>query len=347
MTNNNTDIQVSSEPGGMLHEMPMVVELGELFGVPGKSLIKLLQTQIIKVPKDSPPATPGELLYTLSVMRQYRLNPMLKQVHAWRDKRGDLCVMPGVDGWVKYAMERPTHQRVDYAYGPMIPSPDGKGKSCWEWMQATVVDTERGNIVCPPVFLDEWYQGQGQYGPGPWQKQTRHKLTVVTYRLAIRMAYGMGGLDVRDPEDFQAAPYHKAEATMADAVDSMAARLNEAKSEWVVGAEGQKILNTVANGAPVAPVIVEDSFWTCPVCETENDGAECVRCGAPLLPADEAEPMEEPLAAPTPSAQQAGTCAVVGCVTAWSLRCASCGERFCTGHMGESRIKCLVCGGGA
>lgn len=329
----NTDIQIASGPGGNLHEMPMVIELAELFGTPAKSLINLMSTQIIKVPKNDPPATPGELMYALSVMRQYRLNPMLKQVHAWRDKRGDLCVMAGVDGWIKYANERPTFKRVEYKYGEMCDTPDKKGKRCWEYITVTVVDSERGPMEMVPVFLDEWYQREGQYGPGPWQKQTRHKLHVVAYRLAIREAYGMGGLDVRDPEDFQGGGYARAEATMTDSVDDMAKRLEAAKAdptdappEWKVTARGHDALMGVSPDS-------DDHLYA----EAEE-----------FASSSESDPPNPPM----PSASrplfdaQAGTCGAVGCSKAWSSRCATCGERFCSDHMGESRIKCKVCGGG-
>jgi hypothetical protein len=347
----NTDIQIASGPGGNLHEMPMVIELAELFGTPAKSLINLMSTQIIKVPKNDPPATPGELMYALSVMRQYRLNPMLKQVHAWRDKRGDLCVMAGVDGWIKYANERPTFKRVEYKYGEMCDTPDKKGKRCWEYITVTVVDSERGPMEMVPVFLDEWYQREGQYGPGPWQKQTRHKLHVVAYRLAIREAYGMGGLDVRDPEDFAPAQYTVAASATADRADQLAAQLAEAKQPTVhLTTAGKEALMEAAETGQADPVavaaILEESFWTCPLCQTENDGAECVRCGSPLLPPDEPESAQGHMLIDPPKSRHEGACAAVGCIKAWSLRCAMCGERFCTEHMHENRIKCKVCGGG-
>lgn len=324
-----TDITIAGGPGGNLHEMPLVVELGESFGMPAKSLISFLKTQIVKVPQGQPPATAAELLYAMSVMRKYRLDPTLKQIHAWRDKRGDLAVMVGYDGWIQYAREQPGYLRTDYEYGDIVNTPDGKGKRCWEWVRATVIDASRGAIQTPPVFLDEWYQPQpGQY-PGPWQKQTRHKLHVVAFRLAIREAYGLGGIDVRDPDDFQGGGYARAEATMVDAVDSMRQRMEAAKADadpaWHITARGQDALMGVDyehGGGPLNPN------------EASSD------------PADEPENPEAPLPGRPLFDAQAGCCASVGCDKAWSARCATCGERFCSDHMGKSRMNCKVCGGG-
>jgi hypothetical protein len=232
-------------------------------------------------------------------------------------------------------------QRVEYAHGKMVPSPDSKGKSCWESITVTVHDANRGAMVMTPTYLEEWYQPQtGQY-PGPWQKQTKHKLHVVAYRLAIREAYGMGGLDVRDPEDFAPAQYTVAASATADRADQLAAQLAEAKAgERIEVLPGE----TITHIQQAEPAL--ESFWTCPMCQTENDGAECVRCGAPLLPPDEPESAQGHMLIDQPKSRHEGACAAVGCIKAWSLRCAMCGERFCTEHMHENRIKCKVCGGG-
>lgn len=332
----STDITIADGPGGNLHEMPMVIELGESFGMPTKSLISFLRTQIVKVPQGQPPATPAELLYAMSVMRKYRLDPTLKQIHAWRDKRGDLAVMVGYDGWIQYAREQPGYLRTDYEYGDIVATPDSKGKRCWEWVKATVIDAGRGAIQTPPVFLDEWYQPQpGQY-PGPWQKQTRHKLHVVAFRLAIREAYGLGGIDVRDPEDFQSGGYARAEATMVESVDDMAARLEAAKVSPAAEA--------IAGGCPdLAMGGLKRAH------ESEDDDTEALYADAEeFASSPESDPPNPPM---PPGAKplfdaQAGCCFAVGCEKAWSSRCATCGERFCSDHMGENRMKCLVCGGG-
>lgn len=215
MTDKN-ELQVSTTASGPLHEAPMCVELADTFGLAPKQVIKVL-SGLIKVPKGQEPATAAELIIVLSVMHQYGMNPMMKQIHAWRDSRGDLAVMMGYDGWTQKANEQPGFMFVSYEFGPDVPSPDGKGRACWEWVKATVHDSIRGDMVMFPVYLEEWYVPQGNY-PGPWQRQTRHKMHVVTYRLAIREAYSIG-LDIRDPEDFgpnQADPGGKTQDKLAE-----------------------------------------------------------------------------------------------------------------------------------
>jgi hypothetical protein len=178
----NNDLVVASGPGGNLHEMPMVVELGEMFGIPAKSLISHVHADHQGSTGEGPEATPAELTYALSVMRQYNLNPMLKQVHCWRDKRGDLCVMRASMAGLSTRRSGLDSSASSTPTGRWSRRPTSKGKSCWESITVTVHDANRGAMVMTPTYLEEWYQPQtGQY-PGPWQKQTKHKLHVVAYR---------------------------------------------------------------------------------------------------------------------------------------------------------------------
>ena len=124
------ELQVTSDPAGKLSDTQLAIDLGTMFAMPPKSLINLISTQVSAVPQGSPPATGVELAYVMSVMRQYELNPTLRQVHAWRDDRGKLAVMVGYDGWVKYARDRKTYLGISYKMGPIVESPDGKGKKC-------------------------------------------------------------------------------------------------------------------------------------------------------------------------------------------------------------------------
>ena len=212
----NNELVVSKAPAGQLRDTQLAVELGNTFAVPAQSIINLLRDQIIQVPRGEQPATPAELAVVMSVMRQYRLNPMLKQVHAWRDWQGRMAIMVGYDGWVQYAREQPTYRGVSYKFGPVIESPDGKGKKCWEWIMATVHDSARGDLEMVPVYLEEWYVKQRKDKPEPWQNQTKHRLHLKAFTSAIREVYGLGGVvDEVDRDVLEAQrpdpTYHTAE----------------------------------------------------------------------------------------------------------------------------------------
>lgn len=256
MTDNN-ELQVADGPSGLLHESRMAVDLGGAFGLAPKQVINVLRNSIIKVPRNSPPPTPAELVVVMSVMQKHGLDPMLKQLHAWRDGRGELAVMLGYDGWVEIAMRHRSYNGVSYECGPLIASPDKKGKQCFEYIKVTVHDKVRGSMAQMPTYLEEWYVNQRYEKPEPWQKQTKHKLKVVAFRLAIRECYGVSGIDVRDVEDVMHEPMG-------------GASLEDKAMEAIGVVDGTEVYQD-------EPVEAET---------TDDDGVDTVPCGVKGCPSD-------------------------------------------------------------
>ncbi len=307
MTDKN-ELQTVDEPSGMLHESEMCVQLGDDFGLTGKQVINVLRNSIIKVPKNEPPATAAELVVVLSVMKEYSLNPMMKHLHAWRDNRGDLAVMLGFDGWVLLANKIPTFSGVSYECGELLPSPDGKGKKCWECVTATVHDSVRGNFTMAPTYLEEWYQPASRY-PGPWQKMTKHKLRLKAYSLAIREMYGVGGIEVGDLDDMPQRAIDPGTAT--------AAKLAEMSS--------------------IRPAEAND-FDNSRVDRYEQADATIMDPEAPSTDEDPA-PVTEPTEADD---EDFIPCNVGGCPTPATETCSVCEAPFCPNHLNDSK-ECGVC----
>jgi hypothetical protein len=235
VSNETTDLAVSAEAGGNLAVTALAEKLAGDFLVPAQSIINVLRTQIIAVPANQPPVTGGELFCVMSVMRQYGFNPMLKQLHAWRDGKGKLAIMVGYDGWVQYARQQPTYKGVSYEFGPIVNTPDGKGKKAWEWVALTIHDT-RGDFKQCPVFLDEWYVPQrGQY-PEPWQKQTKHRIHLKAFTSGIREFYGLGGVyDDIDAEVMGSQQLSSPGSATDDTAMEIAASLKAKSPDEVLG----------------------------------------------------------------------------------------------------------------
>lgn len=280
----DNELTVSNQPSGQLSETRLAQELGEMFAMPANSIVKLVRDQIIQVPRDGHPATPAELAFVMSVMRQYRLNPFIKQIHAWRDWQGRLAVMVGYDGWVQYAREQATYRGVSYEFGPVVPSPDGKGKNCWEWIRATVHDQARGDLVQVPVYLEEWYVKQRKDKPEPWQNQTKHRLHLKAFTSAIREVYGLGGVSDEVDRDVLNEAAHQAEYRMAEKVETMAAAM-PGLAESVAAAES---LSIRPEGEVVPPPPGFEPLEDCPCgvagCPAMATAA-CGICGQYVCPA--------------------------------------------------------------
>ena len=313
-TNENTKVELGATP--------MAMEVAEGFGIPSRQLIKLIKHQIIAVPEGDPAATDAELALVLSVIRKSGLDPMTGQIHAWRDWKGKMAISIGYDGWVEYANRQSTYLRTTYEYGPISNSPDGKGKECWEWIKATIWDSVRGEIPQVPIFLEEWYVPQRK-SAAPWQKQTKHKLQIVTCRHAQREVYGMTGVVIDEDASYYRGPGQGA--------------MTDAKTEAM--AAGEAIHDGVYNKLPSA---ITDA-------DLEDEMVEAVE--GPDVPVEEPAMVDEqdiattgkPSTTPLLDAMEGPECAVPLCKTAGTCKCGSCGEWFCVSHMSEDPERCNVC----
>jgi hypothetical protein len=265
----NNEIVVSTAPSGQLSDTALAQQLGETYGMPAQSIANLIRAQIIAVPQDAPPATPAELAVVMSVMRQYGLNPMLKQIHAWRDNKGRLAVMVGYDGWQDYARRQPTYQFVSYKFGPIVDTPDKKGCKCWEWVQPIIHDEKYGQVEMVPVYLEEWYVKQRGNYPEPWQKQTKHRLHLKAFTSAIREFYGIGGVLDEVDRDVMSNEYHRTEFATEDAAKEMAGEMAVAAAAVV-----EPAADPVADPASAA---IES--YPCADCTTMTS-VRCLACGA-------------------------------------------------------------------
>jgi hypothetical protein len=304
----NNEIVVTKAPAGQLRDTQLATELGNTFGVPAQSIINLVRDQIIAVPRGEQPATPAELALVMSVMRQYRLNPMLKQVHAWRDWQGKMAIMVGYDGWVQYAREQPTYVGVSYEFGPLVDSPDGKGRKCWEWICATVHDKARHDIKMVPIYLEEWYVKQRKEKPEPWQLQTKHRLHLKAFTNAIREAYGLGGVVDEVDKDIMQQEYHRAEYATADKAQEMAEQLASPQP----GESLRDVIPLVIDGR-TDPVTV-DEYDQEPAAVDESDMTPIPVLDAP--------------------------CGFKGCSGMAVARCGECGECVCATHLGANGFSC-------
>ena len=312
-----------------LYEMPMAQEVGESFGIPSGQLINLIKLQIISVPSGEEPATDAELAIVLSTIRKTGLDPMLGQIHAWRDWKGKLAIMVAFDGWVDFARRQKTYLKTTYDYGPMVNSPDGKGKKCWEWIQATVHDSAAGEIPQTPVYLEEWYVDQRKK-PAPWQNQTKHKFHIIAFRLAIREVYNLTGVVVDEDAAFYRGP-QQGEQTDSR-VDEMAKELSHFKTDVPVEyieAEAESLAEDAKN-------IERNQMIT----NAEDAMVDAMAGEEPPAP-------EEERVADTPLLDSLqNVCSVPNCASQGMIRCQSCQEWFCMEHLSNNPELCLVCYGG-
>jgi len=308
-----------------LVDTKMALEASEMFGIPSTQLVKLIKHQIISVPQGEAPASDAELALVLSTIYQAGLNPLTGQVYAWRDNKGKMAVHVSPDGWARTAKNDPDFKYPTFNYGPILPSPDGQGQECYEWMEMTIHTTSGDEVPQPRVYLNEWYVPQRGNYKGQWQKQTKHRLFIVTFRLGIRFFCGLSGVAIDEENPHYSTDKPNQGQKTDEATERMAAEMHGFKSDVEVNYEVVEDEMVDAMAGEYTPASDDPEL-------DEPPGTWVHR-----------SKYEDGSVTPLLDSLEAPECAVPLCKTAGTNKCGSCGEVFCLSHMSEDPERCRVC----
>ncbi|TPV96140.1 MAG: recombinase RecT [Myxococcales bacterium FL481] len=135
--------------------------------------------------KTKQPVTRNQFRAFCMVAREFDLNPILKQIHAFVDKGGAVIPIVGVDGWFRRAAEHPQCDGITFA-----DSHDDEGRLVWA--ECTIHRKDRSVPTTVREYLVECYRPTG-----PWKmehRMLRHRAAMQ----AIRVAFGMSGVYSED-----------------------------------------------------------------------------------------------------------------------------------------------------
>jgi hypothetical protein len=178
-------------------------------------LLTILKTQIITVRDTDPPPTNEECALVLHTMNKYELDPMVKQIYAFRS-RGKLQIVIGYDGWVRIAKKQPDYLGIEYEEGPMIAVPNGNGRKVPEWLKGKIISKGERLPTSFPVYFLEWYNP----GNDSNKKRPYHHLRMKCFTQHVREHFGIAALDEQDAAVLQAPE----EASFAESMQQSAAR---------------------------------------------------------------------------------------------------------------------------
>lgn len=207
------DVRVSpsAAPAPSSQKRSLTRDIANQLGIDPSKVMRLVKRMMISTKPDESDPSDEEAAVVMHVMRKYELDPIAKQIHAFRHM-GKLVLMVGYDGWTTIAKRQPYFSHVEIEESDEeIPHPDPHfdGMTVPKWIRARVVERPGGRGEGPWVkarFL-EWFvprrQGKQQ---GPWHKQPAWRLRQKAYALAVREFYGIGLADEvdRDQLDYAA-----------------------------------------------------------------------------------------------------------------------------------------------
>lgn len=156
----------------------LVAKFAAKLGVEPEKMLSTLRATAFKTGKNDSPVTNEEMLALLVVANEFGLNPFLKEIYAFRDQKGGVMPIIGLDGWVRLMQQRPEFNGIEFKY-------DDEG----EWVEATITRKDRAK----PFTIRE-YMSECRRDTGPWRQSPQRMLRHRALIQCCRVAFGFGGV---------------------------------------------------------------------------------------------------------------------------------------------------------
>lgn len=156
----------------------LVAKFADKLGVEPEKMLSTLRATAFRTGKNDAPVSNEEMLALLVVANEYGLNPFLKEIYAFRDQKGGIMPIIGVDGYIRIMQQRPEFDGIEFKY-------DDDGA----WVEATITRKDRNKPFTVREYLDECKRNTGPWQQSP-QRMLRHRALIQ----CCRMAFGFGGM---------------------------------------------------------------------------------------------------------------------------------------------------------
>lgn len=156
----------------------LVARFASRLGVEPEKMLATLRATAFRTGKNDPPVSNEEMLALLVVAQQYRLNPFTKEIYAFRDQKGGIMPIIGVDGWIRLVQEQKSFAGFEFKY-------DDDN----EWVECTIHRSDRQHPFTVREYLEECKRDTGPWRTAP-RRMLRHRALVQ----CARVAYGFGGI---------------------------------------------------------------------------------------------------------------------------------------------------------
>jgi len=137
-------------------------------------------------------ATTEEVCAFLMVAREYDMNPLLREIHAFPKKGGGIQTVVGVDGWAKIITRNEDYDGVDFEYFDDEKSGKPVAVTCVLYRKS----------CSRPTKVTEYYD-ECKRNTEPWNTMPRRMLRHKALMQCGRIAFGLSGIiDEDEARDF-------------------------------------------------------------------------------------------------------------------------------------------------
>ena len=141
--------------------------------------------------------TNEQMAALMIVADQHKLNPFLKEIYAFPDKKGGIVPVVGVDGWSNMINSNKNFDGMEFRQSETMIQEDG-AKPCPEWMEVILHRKDRAKPVVIREYLDEVYRPgfkkNNYVVTGPWQTHTKRMLRHKAMIQGARLCFGFSGI---------------------------------------------------------------------------------------------------------------------------------------------------------
>lgn len=155
------------------------------FGVDAGKVFPILKATCFKG-ADGKDATDAEVAALMIVAREHGLNPFLREIYAFPDKKGGIVPIVGIDGWISMANSHPQYNGVEFIFESSAEVP--------EWVECHIFRKDRGHAIKVREFLKECRRDTG-----PWKSHPSRMLRHKAFIQCARVAFGFAG--IYDPDE--------------------------------------------------------------------------------------------------------------------------------------------------
>lgn len=163
----------------------VLVSMADRFGMEPQAFEATVRATCMKTRPGDPPPTKEEFAAFLLVAKEYGLNPLTKEIHAFTQKGGGIVPIVSIDGWVNLINSHPKCDGFEFAY-----EHDNNGNLVSITCRMFRKDRSR------PVEVTE-YLSECIRGTEPWKmkhRMLRHKALIQ----GARYAFGFAGIYEED-----------------------------------------------------------------------------------------------------------------------------------------------------
>ena len=127
---------------------------------------------------------PEHLMAFLAVAKQFKLNPITKEIWAFPDNKGGITTSISVDGYIKIMNNHPQFERIEFGR-----EADDKGKVISA--TARIYRKDRTHPTEVTEYLSDCYNERSP----AWKNYPNRMLRQAAMKQAIRLCFGITGLD--------------------------------------------------------------------------------------------------------------------------------------------------------